>query len=87
MSGSDSMLAAPRDVREAAGASAVDHAARSVHHFAQAMKAAAEGDLWGYFDEMARSQVESARALAALDALDEARRAVWVERMSARVGA
>ena len=52
MSGSDSMLAAPRDVREAAGASAVDHAARSVHHFAQAMKAAAEGYLWGYFDEM-----------------------------------
>ena len=66
MSGSDSMLAAARDVRETPGARAVDHAARGVRHFAQAMKAAAEGDLWGYFDEMARSQVESARALTAL---------------------
>lgn len=54
------------DDTKAQGARAVDHAARSVHHFAQAMKAAAEGDWWCCFDEMARSQVESARALAAL---------------------
>lgn len=69
------MLAAARDAREAAAD--VQRRARFL----------ATADLLDTEAGDARLRAEVARVRAALDALDEARRAVWVERMSARVGA
>lgn len=73
MSDTCTMLVAARDVREAAAD--VQQRARFL----------ATADPFDTEAGAARPRAEIVSVRAALDALDEARRAVWVERMSARV--
>lgn len=73
MSDTNDMLAAARDVREAAAD--VQRRARFL----------ATADPFDTEAGDARLRAEIARVRAALDALDWARREVWVERMSAGV--